>query len=423
MKWAIKKIEATPNAKIRLALTIILVGLAVGFATRREFYFEALVDPFFGFALASLVILHLRISHRLSDFLSVALCTIALAAVDFYILRYPARIAAWLSFLGVGSLLILGVRAIWAQRIGRKLLLYAWIPAVLFVVSEWFASNMLAWVTAAHPTTPDLYLMSFDASLHVQLSFVMGRAFALWTWLRVPGLLFYIGLAVPISLVYAGRLVRFGPKAFSVMLAFLITGPLGILFYYIFPACGPANTAHQFFPFHPLSIDQMSRMVLEPIASTGVENAMPSLHMAWTLLAWWYSRGLSKWERSIAFAFVGFTVLATLGTGEHYFIDLIVAFPFALMIQSLCAYQLPWRNSARVAAFLFGAGTTFAWLAGLRYANHLFWVSPVIPWSLVIATVAVTEIRRAKFQKTADLVRMKPTTAPGPAVRTAEALG
>ena len=408
--------NATPNNRaLRTALTLALVACAVAFATRRQFYSEALTDPFFGLALASLAILHLRLRCSWADIAGLAVGTTAFAATDFGLLRYSFQLMALLSFFGVSSLLILGIRAVWATGSGKKLLFYAWIPAVLFMVSEWFASNMLAWVTAAHPTTPDLYLMSFDASLHVQLSFVMGQAFALWKWLRVTGLFFYIGLAIPISLVYAGRLRRFGPKAFSAMLAFLVTGPIGILFYFIFPACGPAHTAHQFFPFHPLSIGQMSRMVLEPIASTGVENAMPSLHMAWTLLAWWYSRGLSKWERSIAFAFLAFTVLATLGTGEHYFIDLIVAFPFALMIQALCAYELSWKDFRRVGTFVFGMGGTLLWLAALRYANQVFWVSAVIPWALVIGTVALTERRRIQFQA-ADLVQRGLKSAPVAAI-------
>jgi hypothetical protein len=61
--------------------------------------------------------------------------------------------------------------------------------------------------------------------------------------------------------------------------------------------------------------------------------------MAWVLLVWWYSRALSWWERSIAFFFLFFTVLATLGTGEHYLIDLVVAFPFAVFVEALVRFR------------------------------------------------------------------------------------
>jgi hypothetical protein len=97
---------------------------------------------------------------------------------------------------------------------------------------------------------------------------------------------------------------------------------------------------------------QAAHLLREPIAVKGVQNASPSLHMAWVLLAWWYSRGLSVWERGIAMMFVVFTAFATLGTGEHYFIDLVVAYPFSVMMQSLCAFPLRWSQRERVTGVL-----------------------------------------------------------------------
>lgn len=388
-----------PNRAMRLALTMVLAACAAGFATRREFYDEALANAFFGVALASLLILHLRVRPKWADALLVAPCVLALALVDFKILHYPPHLAAWASFAGVSSLLVFGTRAVWAPDHDRRILLYAWIPAVLFMASEWFGSDLLDWTTAAHPKTLDMYLLSFDASLRVQLSFVMGQVFALWPWLRFVALVFYVGLPVPIILVYAGRLVKFGTKAFSVMLAFLVTGPLGILFYNLFPACGPIHLAGRFFPFNPLSVEQAGHLFLEAVPIVGFRNAMPSLHLAWTLLAWWASRGLSWWERSIVFIFFAMTIVATLGTGEHYLVDLVVAYPFALMVLAGCAYQVSWRDSHRVRAFLFGLVVTVAWLVALRYANRLFWTSPVVSWALVIATVALTSIRQHEFDR------------------------
>jgi hypothetical protein len=388
---------AANNFTVKAILTFVLVACATAFATSSLCYTEALVDAFFGLALAGIVILHLRVRPRWSDALFVLACTAIFAAVDFRILGYSPQIMAWFSFSGVGSLLVLGLRAVWAEKEDRTLLLYAWIPAVLFITSEWFASTMLEWTAAAHPKTLDLYLLSFDASLHVQLSFLAGRIFV--HWIRFAGLIFYIGLAIPISLVYGGQLVRVRSKAFPAMLAFLITGPVGILFYNLFPAAGPHNLFQQNFPLHPLQTSIVARLLLEPAAVQGPRNAMPSLHMAWTLLAWWYSRGLSWWERTIAFAFVAFTVLSTLGTGEHWFIDLVVAFPFSLLIEALCAYSLSWKDSQRLAAFFFGLGATLAWLAALRYGSRLFWTSPIVAWALVVATIALSCIRQSKLQQ------------------------
>jgi hypothetical protein len=131
-------------------------------------------------------------------------------------------------------------------------------------------------------------------------------------------------------------------------------------------------------------------MVLETIPVKGARNAIPSLHMAWVLLVWWNSKGLPRWIRAIALAFVIFTVLATLGTGEHYFVDLVVAFPFALMVQALCLYTLPFRHGARGAAFIFGTFASLAWMALVSFAVPFFWVSPIISWTLVIATIVIS---------------------------------
>jgi hypothetical protein len=129
-------------------------------------------------------------------------------------------------------------------------------------------------------------------------------------------------------------------------------------------------------------------MNVVPVVVKGARNAIPSLHMAWVLLVWWNSRGLARWIRAIALVFVVLTVMATLGTGEHYFIDLVVAFPFSLMVQALCSYSQPFRSGPRRNAMLFGTFVTLIWLALLSFSTTLFWSSPVVPWTMVVATVA-----------------------------------
>ena len=133
---------------------------------------------------------------------------------------------------------------------------------------------------------------------------------------------------------------------------------------------------------------------------------MPSLHLAWTLLAWWYSKGLSWIERLVAFAFLALTVVATLGTGEHWFVDLIVAFPFALMIQAICAYHLSWKDPERKTALFLGLGGTLGWMAALRYGTELFWTSLIVPWALSAATIALVLLRQAKLDTVANLGKL-----------------
>jgi hypothetical protein len=176
-----------------------------------------------------------------------------------------------------------------------------------------------------------------------------------------------------------------------------------VIFYNVLPALGPAHLFGKAFPWHPLTVEQSSRLFLEPMPLSGAPNAIPSLHMAWVLLVWWYSRGLSCWERSVAFAFVFFTVLATMGTGEHYFIDLVVAFPFALLMEALCSFELPFKEPRRLTALGWGLFVTLGWLLALRFSVHAFWHSPAIPWILCAATVAVSLFFEGKLWRAATL--------------------
>jgi hypothetical protein len=100
------------------------------------------------------------------------------------------------------------------------------------------------------------------------------------------------------------------------------------------------------------------------------------------------------------------TVLATLGTGEHWFVDLIVAFPYALMIQAICAYHVPWKDPRRKTALFLGLGGTLGWIVMLRYGTELFWTSPIVPWALSAATMALVSLRQAKLDTVANLGKL-----------------
>jgi hypothetical protein len=374
-----------------------LVAVAILLGGSWQFYVQALASIFFAFSLASILIIHFRIVPSWRDALLVVCGTFLLAAIDFQALHYKPTFAAWLSFAGLSSLITLGVRFLWANGANRNLLGLAFFPSVLLIGSEYFATTFLEWTAAAHPKVLDLYLYSFDASLGLQFPFLVGQRFALWPWLRWIGTLFYIGLPIPIALVYAGRTVRLREKARPSFVAFLGTGPVGVLFYNLFPALGPAHLLLRNFPWHPLATGSVSRLLVEPVPIQGAPNAIPSLHMAWVLLAWWYSRGLSRGERTIAFTFTLFTVLATLGTGEHYVVDLVVALPFALLMESLCSWAVSWKDRLRLATSVAGLLSILGWFALLRYATHLFWVSFFVPWLLCAGTVALCFVLERKL--------------------------
>lgn len=382
---------------VQVLLTIVLAAVTAGFGMSAKFYAESLSSAFFAIALISIVIIALRVSGLWPDGAALIGLTVLFALVDFRFLHYAPHFMAWFSFLGLSSLFLLALRAVWSDGDRRKLLLFAFVPSLLFVTSEWFASNMLDLTERLHPRTLDLFLYSFDGSLGVQISFLMGQAYALWPWFKIAGELFYVGLPIPIAVVYSGQLLRVRQRAIPAMAAFLLTGPIGILFYNIFPAMGPIHLVRSSFPWHPFSADMFRRVLLEPVAISGPRNAIPSLHMGWVLLTWWYSKGLSVVERSIIMLFVVFTVCATMGTGEHYLIDLVLAYPFAVLMMALCAWPPAWKQIKVLQALLFGATMILVWFAALRYAPRMFWISPVVPWLLCAATVGASVWLKKRF--------------------------
>ena len=157
-----------------------LLAALLWLGTSTRFYTEALISAFFGLALASVLIIHLRVRPSAIDTILVLGNTALLAILDFRILHFKPEIVAWLSFAGLSSLFILGLRTVWAKAADRKLLQLAFIPACLFVVSEYYADTFLHWTSTLHPKVFDLYLYSFDASLKVQIPFLVGQSFATW---------------------------------------------------------------------------------------------------------------------------------------------------------------------------------------------------------------------------------------------------
>jgi hypothetical protein len=389
---------SNPANVVKAILTVALFAIVLALALNPTFYKYSIADVFMALALGAALVTLSVIQPSWTNFAGVAVCSLVLAELDYRVMGFQFRFMAPFAFAGLGALAVLGTRTIWARNRERTLLLYAFLPTIASLASEYLSPTLMKFTEALHPKTLDLYLYSFDCSLRIQFSFLAGQLFARHQWLGFTGMLFYIALPLALALVYAANLRLKNKDAFPVILAFLVTGPIGVLFYNLVPATGPIHIFGQSFPWHPLSTPQAMNLILETLPVKGPRNAIPSLHMAWVLLVWWNSKGLARWIRAVALAFVIFTVLATLGIGEHYFVDLVVAFPFALMVQSICLYPLPFQRGCRRTAFLFGTLTSLAWMAAVSFATPLFWISPVIPWAMVIATIFFSSVLAHRLQ-------------------------
>jgi hypothetical protein len=380
-----------------------LIAGVLALSMSREFYDSSITSVFLSLAIGSAFVTVVVLRRSWPDVLAVSGLAVLLLLWDVRLLHFPYKFFGCFSFLGMSSLVVLGIHAIWSNK-DRMRMLCGFLPALLFIGSEYMATDLLDFTEKLHPKVFDLYLYSFDCSLRVQISFGLGKLLYNLPWVRLVSLLFYIALPLPLALVYAARLRQSIRSAIPTMLAFLATGPLGVLFYNMLPACGPAHLFARLFPLYPPAItDVMHWQIQTLLIPQAARNAIPSLHMAWVLLVWWSSRTLPRWIRSIAFVFLAFTTLATMGLGEHYFVDLVVAFPFAVMIVALCSYTIPFSNLARRVAFLWGVFATLLWLALLSFAVQIFWITPVLPWAMVSTTIAVSCILQRRLQIALDL--------------------
>jgi len=372
--------------------TVCVAGTGLGFAATqvlilsRGFYGRTVADIFFSLLLAGSAFVFLRMPDR-KLFWRLALTTCALIACQTLFLRVRVTFFSAAAVLGLSSILLLALRYIWSEDEQRKLHFQAFLAPMLLVLLAYVSPGPMDATNHQHPRTFDLPLLAFDAGLGVQLSYEVGQLVLRWHWLTRIAIFFYFVLPLALMFIYAQRLRAHGKAAVTVFLAIFIAGPLGIIFYNLLPACGPIYLAGAKFPFAPLSISQVRELLIQPVSVQGMRNAFPSLHMAWALLAWWCSEGLSWRIRSLMLLLVAGTVLATLGLGEHYFVDLVAAFPFALMIISGCALQVAWSDRRRSVTLFSGLLMMLGWVVLLRFWLRVIWLSILIPWAFVVATI------------------------------------
>ena len=205
-----------------------------------------------------------------------------------------------------------------------------------------------------------------------------------YQWFRPSQLLIYYALPCATMIVYAAHLRRARPGAPNFLLITIANLTIGYALYMFYPAAGPAYAFSGF----PHTVPTLTSMA--PVWLGAPANAMPSLHVSTALLLWWNSR---EWPvgRYVALAFLVLTVAATLGLGEHYCLDLVVAVPYALLIQSLGD-----RGPHRRACCITGAVLTTAWLVTLK------WGFPVLDWSpwLLRAAVVLTLVQSRRALRT-----------------------
>jgi len=265
-------------------------------------------------------------------------------------------------------------------------------------------NSIMPWASAQTirllPHIYDLQVVYLDATFGVQPSFMVADIFTRYPAFATICMGIYAAVIFPAALVGAME-AHYGRRmGLGALPTFLVIAGVGFAIYHILPVVGPAPYFAGAFPF-----------VSEHNFLPAPRNAMPSLHTAWVLMAFLATRGMSLPIRLItASAAVG-TMIATLGTGEHYLTDLVVACPFVLLVRALCASELPLMARARMGSFLVGAALLVVWGLAVRGVIAPPPVPGLVPLTM-LATVAISIRWERNLARAAGMLGVMPYLAP-----------
>lgn len=342
-----------------------------------------------GSVLACIFVVHIAERHGRSETLATVGCAAALwAALQTLTrgadLRFPFVLASFAACLGFSSLLVLFIQTFRSRgeehnRLRRTFLVGALFP--LLWVAVGVALRMLV---SSRPFINDRFLYAFDNTLGFQPSFVLGQLLQQHRfWLHVTAFS-YEAVVIPVAILYAFH--RLQPKINVRLVPLWVTViAAGYSVYYLFPAIGPIYAFDKLYPWHVVGLS----LPLQPVwsASAAPRNCVPSIHYSLALLVWWNSRGRRWWARVLAWVFVAVMAVATLGLGEHYLADLVVAVPFSLAFQALWTASPPIYRPERYAAILAPAAIFCTWLVLLRFDPLLFQRTPLLSWACIGFTI------------------------------------
>jgi hypothetical protein len=201
----------------------------------------------------------------------------------------------------------------------------------------------------------------------------------------------YMSLMLAISLLYLALPSSTVRRRFVGAVALTCFALLPL--YVLFPGAGPVYLLREDFPWRIPNMSPLHTIFLPHIPL----NVAPSGHVTWAVLMFWFARQYCGRVVQIATGvFAVLTAVATLGIGEHYVIDLVLALPFAAGLWALVHRQ--WRFG------LISMVVVTAWLVALREGWALT-MPPVAVWFWTGITLAIFTLYPA--DGTSDKTRMR----------------
>jgi hypothetical protein len=338
---------------------------------------------FLSYSLAGATAIHLWARPPKGELLGALLWALAFVAVYLACQGPPPWIPPLPGFyIGLGSLAAVGWRSV---RTGQA----PWYAFPVLLLPLTLIVTVLASPVWAAPTRPvaDWVTLKFDDRLGGQPSFVLGRFFAMHRWVNALHREAYDGLPLVIALLYAAHMRA--PSALErqrLVLMLLVTPVICAFIYQVFPVVGPKFAFPSFYPAHVPAFPLVPFPRI-PVSPEVQRNGLPSMHLGWAMFVWWGLRRQSSTWGWLGTVFLVLTVIATLGLGQHYLVDLVVAVPFACAVEAAFRIGRPWRGP-RGAAVVLGVALTCAWVVALLHED--WWVGAGV--SSCVAAAALTVV-------------------------------
>jgi hypothetical protein len=238
-------------------------------------------------------------------------------------------------------------------------------------------------LSLVYPATLDGGLLLADRALGESPSFTVGRVVQGSKLLRRLVDVVYVELPFAYVVVSLATAKQSG-KSHALLRDFALYGGASFLLLPLVPACGPVYAFEDFPNVLPHVTSSWTT-----VPASAYRNCVPSMHTTWALLLFMRAQRGHAWVRLFAAFWLVFTLLATLGKGEHYALDLVVAFPFLLALESV-----------RTRGIGLGVGLVliFTWLVTLRFGLASIIANPHATLICAVATVAVSAVLLARAQ-------------------------
>jgi PAP2 superfamily len=244
--------------------------------------------------------------------------------------------------------------------------------AALLIAYPLIATTSLSLIQHQGGYVFDRYILAADYSFGLRPGLDMLRMLVAHPWLLNLCEFSYIVLPVAVAAFLHTSIGR------TLLLVCLILSVVGYAGYTIFPAVGSQVAFPDGMPPRSLVAPSFGSIVFQ----NGQEyrNFMPSLHTAWgvaLLAAAW--RLNWRWK-AVALAYL-IPMLAYTLTNGHYLCDLIAGAVVATAVWS--AFHKRFLDAAASAATLAG------WLLLIRFGLPVLYLSPLVPWLLTSAALAL----------------------------------